>query len=391
MLDLPTELLVTTASNSFTGVFNHLDIRVVRAVCKRWLTASTQLYRQTHFTTVTISLDSNGLSKLTKIAAHHALASCAQTIQFSFGQWLDELAYEKTLRQLPPNFTIGSLASSLDELPNLKVFRYALQRTDELVISQWCSLLRIKPQSGAHEPADVLKDWFWMTIEAAVFSTTKLERIEMDDGPAAIMMSHRTTDSRRFRTLSKDSTLSLDSLQLRIDPEKYRPHDEYTWITFNGKAFYRKLFTNLTKVNVYVAATTSHAGRTASNDLMWQCSKVPRLQEIEVYGDTDQGRCLLKNLIECSPGTLRKVKLRTVSFETERLVEAIGLLKQLTTLNHLLEDIDLGRHTFEHEMASGDVVRLETSIEDSDRMFGFTLLQDKLDTLQKWVDLAGIA
>ena len=102
-----------------------------------------------------MSLDAIDLSTLADICANKPIARAVQTIQITFGDWLNYEDFQQTRMQIRNGHTIALFTACLDKLPNCTTLAQALEPSKKKASRlQWIKILD-NTQKQEHKEHDI--------------------------------------------------------------------------------------------------------------------------------------------------------------------------------------------------------------------------------------------
>ena len=313
--DLPAELLRSTVSNGFEGIFNLVDsddLKSLRMVCRKWKYVSDPLFGTTFFTFLTVSLDSDGLARLAATSSHRALASHVQTLRFVFHKHLEATNLARNRSQMAQNSTTSLLASCLDQLPNCVTFDYGSpEHVQEGTLGQWASIPEMCMTVGYCRCEDLLDRLLWVTLDAAAFSTTKPKSLGITTLSDRVRLPHYTTEAICYRNNPPRRQIPIESLTLCMNPNVLRAAAIYDVSTFDSSSLFSIFQPKLTSIDVTLKTPLTNEARFACCEVVRCLVRLPRLQNVAIFADTAacDGTWYLRKLVEHSFGTLRRVTI----------------------------------------------------------------------------------
>lgn len=390
LLALPDELLYSSKSVDFSAVFNHLDandLKNVRWVCRRLRDASETIFLSTFFSTLAVSIDSNGISRLSKITRNRSIARAVKTVKFMFDDMTTGDIYYPTLKQLQQNYTVELLAASFSRLENCDTFLYALQNHDDAVVEFWRSLFRTHvanfPENDVEE---ITREWMSITLDAMFSSRIELKHLIVDDHVSTIRLPPCWLPYKELQKLHPGRLLDLNTLglwiQLSTDARQveeivdcFKILDRHT----------QRLFVQVEKPE---GPVWNASVRDSLVNLQTAIALRGGLHEI-VIDVPFLNLQWLQTLAKQNQGGLKSLKIKGLVINAFDILNFVDCIESITKKNPALALIDLGRHCFDWMTQDGANARIAMSIrDDRPHAYGALLLGDKIAKLRLWAKLA---
>ena len=385
---LPAELFASTASNEFLGTFDYLDeneLVLTRSTNRRFRDLISPIFRRTFFTTLSVSLDAQGLDKLAAIAHHAAISPYVQTLRFCFKNVADEQSTSDLINcgHLP-----ATLAASLKVLKNCEGFICAFHPAREEEISAWQRVLKIDTDDAVDHPEQIVKRLATYTIEAAHCARMRLTSICTDGEHAVIGLERSFFWDMPAQMLRHypDFRLDLDVLDCSISCDDHVERVDLA-------KFFEPCMRVPKHVEIYLDEPKTAEGRINASleihNLMQQKGYRYLTIHAEHMIDSFHSIGALESLARANRDLL-SFNMRGLHFHTthSQISELIAVVKKLTSGNPEMSKIDLGCHHFSvYDALTGSSADFGLSMSDErPDVYGASLMAEKLARLGRWAN-----